>query len=123
MSENAYSIDVVDSITRFAIHQASRRKFIGWVGKVGLAVAASVGGGLALVLPAFAALPCGQLFPGCTGPCDCESTCTDPDFGVQGCVGNCSPCGPASLVEVTSFWFWDPADGKCHHAKDCAPCS
>jgi hypothetical protein len=105
--------------------QTSRRSFLKWVGKAGLATAAAIGGGLVLVLPAFAWINCSQYFPGCTGNCDCESCCTDPDYGVQCCAGNCGPCGQPQYFIVTSFWYWDPppGDGKCHQTKDCEPCT
>jgi len=87
------------------IGQTSRRSFLKWVGKAGLATATAIGGELALILPAFASINCSQYFPGRTGNCDCESCCTDPDYGVQRCAGNCSPCGQPQYFIVTSFWY------------------
>ncbi len=67
MKEDQNSNGIVEGITRFAMRQTSRRGFFKWMGKVGLALAAATGGGLAFVLPAFAYENCQEFYPGCHG--------------------------------------------------------
>lgn len=107
MSEDGHSTGIVDAITQFAMRQSSRRGFMKWVAKAGLAMAAAAGGGLAFVSTAFAGYDCSKYLPGCHGPCVCVSCCTDPDDGRPCCYGCCDYCGPEQLVEVRRYYAWN----------------
>ncbi|SRR6266516_2163444 len=118
--------DFIDSITGFAMRQASRRGFIKWVAKGGVALAAGMTAGFEWFTgTALASINCSQYLPGCFGECTCEvSTCTDPDGGgTQTCVGVCpSPCGPpyAAYYEAHIFWVWNGS--RCVALKSCVGC-
>jgi len=122
MAEDEYPTGIVDSITQFAMRQTSRRGFVKWVAKVGLAMAAAAGGGLAFVSTAFASIDCQKYYPGCSNGCFCVSCCEDPDSGYQCCYGCCDYCAPEQLVEITVFWYWDPGLHSCQMVKDCVNC-
>ena len=123
MHQDERSTDIVDGITSFAMRQTSRRGFIKWVGKAGLAVAGAIGIGLTLALPAFATVDCQKYYPGCSNPCGCLSCCDDQDSGTECCYGECGGCGPQIYKEITSFWYYDPGTRGCQQVIDCATCT
>ncbi len=121
MNEDQDPKSMIDAITQLAIRQSSRRGFIRWVAKVGLAAAAAAGGGLAFISTAFAHYDCSKL-PGCSQGCGCFSCCEDPDSGYQCCNGCCNDCAPSYSVEITVFYYWDPGLNHCVMVKDCTVC-
>jgi hypothetical protein len=69
-------LQLPDRVTRILM-QHSRRGFLGWCGKIGIAL---VGGTIGLnISPSFAS--------GTTGP-----AATTPDLGCSECTGACDPC-------------------------------
>jgi hypothetical protein len=115
--------DAVDRITGFAMRQTSRRGFIKWLGKGGLAIAAGLTTGLDFLSgTAFASVPCGRYYPGCTGPCTCTpSSCTDGDGGgTQNCEGFCGGCFQLQYYAYI-YWYWNGS--KCVPSKNCIKCS
>ena len=117
--------DFVDSITEFAMRQASRRGFIKWLGKGGLAFAAAMTAGLELMKgTASAYINCSQYLPGCEGECTCgTSECTDPDNGnTFYCEGACVAPGGPCYYYVDVFWYWSSTQRTCVQAKNCIKC-
>lgn len=114
--------DFVDGITKFAMRQSSRRGFIKWLGKGGLALAAGITGGLGFLSNAFASINCSQYYPGCESECGCFVTeCKDPSNGkVFYCEGTCG-C-PSTNYYTLVFWYYSPSLNKCVQAKDCVLC-
>lgn len=122
MNEDQSSTSVIDAIAQFAMRQTSRRGFFRWVGKAGLALAATTGSIAFFSSNALAYYDCSKYLPGCTGACTCgTSQCQDPDDGKHGCSGDCSEC-PERDVEMTIFYYWEPSLNKCVQVIDCAPC-
>lgn len=118
--------DFVDRMTAFAMHKASRRGAIKWLGKTGLALAASITAGIEFFRgTAFAGFPCAQYLIGCLGQCTCEtSICTDQDgAGTQTCVGSCPGCGSDGVFyEAYIYWYWSNQLNKCVAVKSCVQC-
>lgn len=124
MEENQDQASFVDNITRFVMRQTSRRGFIKWLGKGGLALAGSVMAGFRFLgSTAFAAINCSEELPGCEGDCTCGvSECTDLDNGETFyCEGVCQGCDEVWYY-VLVFWYWSSSQNKCVQAKDCVLC-
>ncbi|MGB8345308.1 MAG: hypothetical protein WCD86_10520 [Ktedonobacteraceae bacterium] len=116
--------DLIDSITGFAMRQASRRGFIKWLAKGGIALAAGMTAGIELLTgTALASENCQQYYPGCEGECTCAtSECQDPSNGKWFyCSGICNACPPTNYY-VDVFWYWSATQNKCIQAKNCILC-
>lgn len=122
MRQDHNQADLVDNITEFAMHQLSRRGFVKWLGKAGLALAAGATASVELLHgTAFAQVPCNSYLPGCQGQCVCwQSCCYDPDNGLDFCCsGFCSPCS-SLFYYVSVSWYWNGS--KCVQTKSCIAC-
>jgi hypothetical protein len=128
MGENQDHGDFIDSMTRFAMRQTSRRGFIKWVAKGGVAFAAGMMASFEwLTGTALAGINCSEYLPGCEGACTCAtSECQDPDNGLWFyCEGECpAPCGPPEAYKywVHVFWYYSSSKQNCVQAKNCIPC-
>ena len=124
--------DFIDGITGFAMRQASRRGFIKWMAKGGVALAAGITAGFEWFTGTTLAggpqsIDCQHYLPGCEGDCTCaQSCCTDPDNEFEKCCeGICpSPCGPPIVKQYYAdvFWYWSGTKGYCVQASNCLPC-
>jgi thiol-disulfide isomerase/thioredoxin len=119
--------DFIDGITGFAMRQASRRGFIKWVAKGGVALAAAMTTGFDLLTRnAYAAINCSDYLSGCEGRCSCGySVCEDPDTGAWfDCEGSCDGgCGQDPVYYlVREYWFWGTKEGKCLSNSLCVEC-
>lgn len=121
--------DFIDSITGFTMRQASRRGFIRWVAKGGVALAAAMTTGIDLLTrKTYAYVDCGKWLPGCQGVCTCDtSECVDPDTGGSFyCEGNCvggEGCGGAvASYYVLEYWFYGYKEAKCLSVQVCVEC-
>lgn len=118
---------LINSITGFAMRQASRRSFIKWATKAGVALAASMAAGIELFKgTADAFINCSQYYPGCSGRCSCgTSQCQDPsDHDWYYCEGNCvGGCGEGpTYYSVYVYWTWVPDLHQCVVFKTCDNC-
>ncbi len=125
MEKDQDHTDFIDRITGFAMGQTSRRSFFKWIGKGGLALAASITVGIEFLSgTAFASVPCSAYLPGCLGPCTCmESVCADQDgAGTQTCRGECPVCGVSDGVyyQPWIYWYWNGS--RCVPEKLCDQC-
>lgn len=124
MREDQDHVDLIDGMTRFAMDQVSRRRFIKWLAKGGIALAAGMTAGFELLTGnALAGINCQQYYKGCEGECTCGSSqCQDPDNEKWFyCEGVCMACPPTRYY-VDVFWFWSSQQNKCVQAKNCILC-
>lgn len=109
------------------MRQATRRGFIKWVAKGGLALATGMTAGFELLThTALAYEDCSKYLPGCEGDCRCgTSQCEDLDLGEWFyCEGNCmGGCGGGPVYYfVYVYWSWDSYLGHCVYNKACVDC-
>lgn len=127
MEKDQGHVDFIDGITGFAMRQASRRGFIKWVAKGGIALAAGMTGGFELLTrTALASINCSYYYPGCEGDYTCgTSQCQDPSNKLWFyCEGNClGRCGQNPVkYYVFVYWYWSGQSNRCLQAKGCVPC-